>query len=636
MSDVASSADAAHLATRGRNAAVVIDDPDDENSPWLARDLVRTAVVVITVIALAARASVLKDSFFITDDFMLSSRAMENDLGWAYLTRVHTGHFEPIGFATMWILAHVAPLNWGVTALVLLAGQVFLSRQVWLLLTELFGRRPLALVPYTIFSLTPLTLPAFTWLAAAIIWLPLMIAIAGALRWHARYVRTGNPRHAIWAVAWFILGLASFEKIVVFLPYIVFYTVAVAHGTPVKLRSLWGLVKRTGWVWIGYLVTVGAYLVLYLPGVRSLSNDSPVSAPKLGPLSDFAFLSVARTFIPGAFGGPWDWQPTSYALAIVDSPRAFDWALWVLAAAVVVGSLVVRRGAGRFWLALLIYLLGSVATVAAGRVAFGGSIVALETRYLADAVIPLVVTLGACLMPLTDEHAPWSKVGLDFWRRTPRPVSIGALATTMTIVVALSFHAYGGYARFSTNNPARQFVTNTMESIDGLPASAQIYDTEVPGQIIGPLFAIYNTASRYLAPLLPERKEELYQRRTFTNPYVLNASGALVPMRINPVGTSTPLPGGCYPAADGTARIPLSQNLYAWGWAVRIGYLSSAPISATVVLGEDRQQVQFVDGLGEVYVSLVGSGKELVVTDVDPDVDFCVGDAQVGFPTPST
>ena len=170
-------------------------DADDE-TPWLLRDPLRAVAIVLTVIALGVRLSVVKDSFFITDDFMLSARAVESSFGWDYLTRVHTGHFEPIGFGTMWLLAHLAPLNWTVAVIVLIAGQVVLAVLVWSLLVELFGRRWLLLLPYGIFCLTPLTLPAFTWLSAAIIWLPLMIAIAGALRSHTRYVRHGRSRDA--------------------------------------------------------------------------------------------------------------------------------------------------------------------------------------------------------------------------------------------------------------------------------------------------------------------------------------------------------------------------------------------------------------------------------------------------------
>ena len=604
---------------------------------WLAENPLRSAFLVITVLALAVRFSVVKDSFFITDDFMLSARAMESPLSWTYLTRVHTGHFEPIGFAVMWLLAHLAPLSWGWTCLALLAGQALLSVLVWNLLVELFGRRPLILVPYVVFSFTPLTLPAFTWLAAAIIWLPLMIAIAGAMRSHARYVRSGRTRDAVLATAWFMVGLASFEKIVVYLPFIVAFSVALRPDVPIRIGALLRLAGQTWKVWLGYLLSSAAYLVLYLPGVRSVGNESPVTAPKAGPLSDFVFLSVFRTLIPGAFGGPWKWQPSSYALAIVDSPRAFDWACWILALGAVIGSLVLRRNVGRFWFAFFVYLAGSIATIAAGRVAFGGAIVALETRYLADAAVPLVVTFGACLLPLRGERSPWTPQQRRFLAAFPGPTGYVPLAAALAVMVALSFHALGGYAQFSTNNPSRAFVSNTKESLARMPTDAQIYETAVPGQIIGPLFANYNLVSRYVSPLVSdEERRELYTRRTFTKPYVLNGAGQFVPMRVEVASSSKPTPGSCTPVESGEVDLPLRGPLFEWGWVVRIGYLSDAEATATVHLGDAQQDIQVTKGLGEVYVSLVAAGDTIRITDIPPGVNFCVGDVQVGQPAPTS
>ena len=111
-----------------------------------------------------------------------------------------------------------------------------LAALVWSLLVELFGRRWLVLLPYGIFCLTPLTLPAFTWLSAAIIWLPLMIAIAGAPALAHPLRRHGRSRDAAFAVVWLVVGLASFEKIVIFLPYLVFFTVAITPGARRGLR----------------------------------------------------------------------------------------------------------------------------------------------------------------------------------------------------------------------------------------------------------------------------------------------------------------------------------------------------------------------------------------------------------------
>ena len=598
-------------------------------------DPVGFAFLLVTAFALAVRASILKDAYFITDDFMLSARAMENPLSWSYLTRVHTGHFEPIGFTVMWVLAHAAPLNWGWTVVVLLAGQLLLSVMVWRLLVEVFDSRPLTLVPYVIFSFTPLTLPAFSWLAAAIIWLPLMIAIAGALRWHARYVRVGGWKPAAAAVAWFIVGLASFEKIAVYLPFVVAFTLAVSPATTWTLSSLRDLLRRTWLIWLGYALASAAYLVIYLPGYRSLGNDTPVTPPHPGTLGDFAFLSIFRTLIPATFGGPWSWQRVSYALGIVDSPRAFDWACWVLALLLVVGSLLVRRRVARFWVALLIYLAGSIATVAVGRVAYGGSIVALETRYLADTAIPLAVTIGACLLPLRGEKRPWTPPGLRLRAGLPRPAILTTGLVGCALVVGLSFNSMNGFASIISSNPSKAFVGVTKNSLKSLPDEAEIVDTEIPSPIVGPIFGDYNLVSRYLSPLVSrQRDQDTRERRTYTIPHVMDASGAIVPMTVQGAARSSDFMD-CWVVDDGRVSVPLTNGVFPWGWVMRIGYLSDREFDATVRLGDGVQTIPVHKGLGEVFVRLQGSGDRVLVTDVPPGVKFCVGDIQVGTPVPA-
>ena len=68
----------------------------------------------------------------------------------------------------MWLLAHLAPWNWGATAVLLILGELVVAVLVWRLLTELFGRRLLVLVPFALYCLSPLAAPSFTWLAAAL------------------------------------------------------------------------------------------------------------------------------------------------------------------------------------------------------------------------------------------------------------------------------------------------------------------------------------------------------------------------------------------------------------------------------------------------------------------------------------
>lgn len=602
----------------------------------LVANPLRTVAILLTLLAIGVRLSVVRDAFFITDDYMLSARAMENTLSWGYATRVHTGHFEPIGFVTMWLLAHYAPLNWPVTVVVLVAGQLLLFVVVWQLLKELFGRRPLILVPYALVLFTPLTMPAFTWLSAAIIWLPLMIGLAGAMRWHVRYVRTGRWQDALRAAAWFVVMLASFEKSLIYLPYAIALTFAVRPDVAMRLSDLRRLFVSRWHVWLGYLVPLVGYLLLYIPGVRSIGNDSPITQPSLGPLSDFVFLSVFRTLIPGAMGGPWTWQPTSYGLAIVDSPRAFDWFCWILALVVVGISLALRTSAARFIAAFTVYLAGSVAAIAAGRVAFGGSIVALETRYLADATIPLIVTLGAMVMPLVGERNPWTPFADQVREHLPSARRAGIVVVGVSAMILTSLHSMDGYAGFSSRNPYRAFVDNTRTTLAALPEDAQIFDTLVPGEIIGPLFADYNRASRYLSPLVDDRlRKDLYTRLTYTNPYVLNGFGQLVPMRVSPATSSVPRPDSCYVVDKGRVTVPLSGEVFEWGWVARIGYLADRPVSGTVRLGSASVVTAFPQGLGQIFINLKGSGSQIVIDGLPEGANFCVGDVLLGTPEPA-
>ena len=278
------------------------DDGPAPRDHWLVRDPVRTGFLVVLVVSLVVRLNVLRDSYFITDDFMLTSRAMESPFGWDYLGRVHTGHFEPVGFAVMWVLAHFAPWSWGAAVSVILVGLLIVSVLVWRLLVELFGRRGLALVPFALFCFSPLTLPATTWLSAAIIWIPLMASVAGVTRHHVRYLRTGRPLSAVGAVIWLVVGLLSFEKTLVVLPYLVVLTLAVLPQMRIAPDDVWRRVKSTWLIWAGYLVTSAVYLFVYVGSLARDEGRASLFVPSLSQVWDFTYLSVFRTLIPASVG----------------------------------------------------------------------------------------------------------------------------------------------------------------------------------------------------------------------------------------------------------------------------------------------------------------------------------------------
>jgi hypothetical protein len=533
----------------------------------------------------------------------------------------------------MWLLAHLAPWNWDATALLLILGQLVVAVLVWRLLTELFGRRLLVLAPFALYCLSPLTAPSFTWLAAALAALPLIAALAGALRHHARYLRLGNRRDVVLATLWVLFGMASFEKILIYFPFVVVFTLVLSPETRFRPRPLWELVSRTRLIWISYLAAAVTYVLLYLSrsGISGGGN-SLMELPSAGQFWDFVNLSILHTFVPSSFGGPWAWA----AEGLVDSPRLFEWICWILALVVVGGTLVLRHRIGWAWAALLVYLLSSCALIGVGRLPYYDSWIGLASRYLADAVLPLTVVIGMCLMPLRGEDNAWLPLARSLHAQLPRAVRLGVGYASGLAVVALALHSLSGFAVFATTTPYRTFVLNARESLARLPANAQAFDQPLPVDVVGPLFLEYNLASRFLAPVATAtRRHEMYTLKSYTNPYYLTKEGHFVPMTV--VGMETPArpPGTCgWTSREGRIAVPLNGSAYIWNWTVRVGYLASQDTPATIVLGDDRQKVQLHKGLGEVYLPMTGGGKEVRVEGLEPGANVCVGDIQVGTPAP--
>jgi hypothetical protein len=601
---------------------------------WLARDPVRTGFLLVLAITLGIRFSIIKDAFFYIDDYAFTTKAVE-DFGWGYLTTINAGHFAPFTAGVMWLLAHVAPWNWGATAVLLILGELVVAVLVWRLLTELFGRRLLVLVPFGLYCLSPLTVHAYTWLAAALSALPLTAALAGALRHHARYLRLGNRRDVAYATLWVLLGMASFEKIVIYFPFVVVMTLALSPGTFIRPRPLLDLFKRTWLIWVSYLATAFAFVIVYLTRSGPRDGTPLMVLPSPGEFWDFANISLLRTFVPGVFGGPWAWTPTTLA----SSPRAFEWICWVLALCVITGTLMVRHRIGRVWASLGVYLLCSFFVVALGRLQFG-QWSGLVTRYLSDAVLPLSVVVGMCLMPLRGEANTWLPLARSLSARLSRPVRVGVGSAAALVVVALAIHSLSGFATVGTANPFKAFVLTAQESLTALPANAQVYDTPLPRNVVGPLFGRYNLTSRFMAPVATaERRHEMYTLTRYTNPYFLAEDGRFVPMTVAGMKSPAPPPappGQCagWTPQAGVIAVPLTGSAYDWTWTVRVGYLAAGDTQATIVLGRDRERVQLHTGLGEIFLPMIGGGDEVRVEDMNADANVCVGDVQVGKPAP--
>jgi hypothetical protein len=217
------------------------------------------------------------------------------------------------------------------------------------------------------------------------------------------------------------------------------------------------------------------------------------------------------------------------------------------------------------------------------------------------------------------------------WSRRSRNIA-GSVA--LGVILVLSLHAMNAYAAISSANPYRAFVENVRASFAGLPPGAEIYDTALPVDIVGPIFGEYNLVSRFIEPLqTPDERASLAARTQFSNPYYLDSNGQFQRMRVEGSASPTPVAGACgWNAEDGRVDVPLGSPAFPWGWAVRVGYLADRDTSATIRLGDAEQKVQLHEGLGEVFVNLVGGGNSVVLDGIDQSANVCVGDVQVGNP----
>ena len=239
-------------------------------------------------------------------------------------------------------------------------------------------------------------------------------------------------------------------------------------------------------------------------------------------------------------------------------------------------------------------------------------------------------------MPLRGEQHPWLPLSTRLGTVVSPTARLWAGVVAGVLVVGLSLHAVNAYAGFSAANPYRPFVENVRTSLAALPESAEVYDTALPVDIVGPIFEEYDQVSRFIAPLVdPATRRQIYGRTSYTHPYFLDSSGHFQRMAVDGV-ESLPTPAGScgWNVVDGSAVVPLGSSAFAWRWAVRVGYLADRDTTARIVLGDAEQEVQLTEGLGEVFVSLVGAGDRVEVRGVDEGANVCIGDVQVGNPVP--
>lgn len=608
-----------------------------ELADWVRRHRTLLGGLALIAIQIWWKAQFVSHFFFWQDDYHYLDRALDNGITWKFLTYEGSGHLIPGPYMVAWALARVALYDWALASAVTLAILAAACLALLRLLRNLFGGRPAILIPLAVYLFTPLTMPDLALWSSAIESLPLQLATFMALDAHVRYVRGGRYGHALAAAAWMASGMLFFEKGMV-LPLLLF-AVTSAFFTDGRWPAAARHAAATYWkAWLLYGSVLAGYLAVFLSALRT-SSAQPGSPGSYRNALGFMSSLVRQTFIPGAVGGPWQWFSHD-AFAYSAPPTGLTWLSWLVAAGVIVGSIWNRRYAWRAWAILAGWvLIADMLPAIVGRIRVYGTLLGLETRYLADAAPVLAVCVALAF---------WPVLGRRDGRRLRRQSALSSqLAPTVSAALVGAF-VFGSlwsaqaYENVTTSAPARNYIANARAALAAAPRGTVILDEPVPSPVMtAAIFGQYGYASKIIGEI--SRDEPLSRLRWVHRPYgtiehllAFGLDGRLRNVAL--LGAGSPwLPSGrkCWPTSRGGIVVPLpTVTTHGRTWTLRIGYFAWAAYPVTVGFGGQSQQLLLRPGLHYAYLPVAGRASGVAVTGLGQR-QLCVANAAVGVPLPS-
>jgi hypothetical protein len=605
-----------------------------------AADWFRTNGVVIGSLVLIAaslwwKAILLSHSFFRLDDYFYLERASHSGLTWHYLMFVDAGHLTPLGSAIAWLLVKISPADWTLTSAFTLAMLAVTCLALLRMLRTLFGNHPGILVLLGIYVLSPLSLSGLTWWTVTLELLPLQAATFFAVTAHVKYLRTAGRRHAVAAVAWLFVAMASSLRgalvplLLLALTSGFFIEGSWLRATAYTLRRWWRL-------WLMYLTLAAGYATLYGTELAT-SSIAPGRPGSFSGVFGFARTQLGDAFVPGILGGPWRWIGAGVS-AEANPPVALARASWVIAAAVVIISIFYRPRAWRAWVVLAGWLvLVDMVPVVLGRASFfPGVVLGLWTRYVWDATGITALCVGLAFLPLAGQ-ASRHRHNMRYYR--PLRTAAACLVTAMAIGALVSFYNYPSDPGAALG---RTYVATARIALSEAPNGTVIVDDPVPSQVTGGQFVgSVAMASSLLSPLingLQQVKPRFISQPNGTYDGRLrefDGWGRLEPAVVSGAA-SLPLAAGktCWPARNGTIIVKL--NSYPQRpTMLRFGYISGSSGQVLVKYAGQSLLYHFHRGLQAAFLPVHGSGNTVEIDKVTGNPP-CFGDVEVGFVLPSS
>lgn len=594
----------------------VIEPARAATRTWLSR----AGVAALAVIAaqLLWRTVLLGRGYFSQDDFLVMAGTQHGDAA-AVLAGDYVGGFAPGSTALAWLAVHLAPLNWGVAASLVLVLQAAATALLWVVLTQVLGDRWLRLPVLVLFAFSPLTLWTTQWWVLGLAFWSATLLLMVALWAVLLMLRTGRRRTGIVVVAAVAVALLFDDRAVLY-PVVV-AGVALIVGTEPTVRGRAATLGRDlAGVWVGLLAVLVGYAVLRwqtAPGALIVGSE-------LGDV----ITGYLRHGLAELFGGPWLVNLPAHAYLV---PASWVVALNGVLLLGLVGATSQHGGATAraSWGLLVVFVLGSSGVLAlAGRGELIGSL-GLVHRYAA-ALAPVVVLCIAGAL----REVRFPRIALPVLGKTLSGGQI-EVAVTGALVVLLTASAGLSTARLASNlyhRDDRDYVTNLRAALRAEP-QVVLLDGGVPPGVISSWYGERARVSAVIgyAPESPVFDLPSHALR------MVREDGTLAPVLLDgPVVTEPSPDAACgYPVRTDGTEVPMQALVPDGRWVLRIGYYTSAEGFATVGVAGRTHRFAVRTGLNAVDVVVEGSFRQFRMTLEQPGATLCLTDAAAGVPTPA-
>ncbi|MFC9550699.1 hypothetical protein ACFTWF_07585 [Rhodococcus sp. NPDC056960] len=590
---------------------------DDVGTRWHLRPArVLQVAASLVAIQLLVRTWVAARSDFYWDDLILAGRGgslplLSGDL----LLYDHDGHLMPGAFVVAGVATRLAPYQWILPVLTMIALQAVASYAVFRLLRTLLGLRPVMLVPLALYLFSPLTVPAFAWWAAALNALPLQIGLAWVAGDAVKLCRTGRRRYAISGTLVLVASLLFFEKSVV-VPFVAFATVTLlAHidGRPRPVRST---LRRGAALWIPSAAVLAVWAAIYFSTVASRWEWAGASRA-IELLHHSTSLGLLPTFV----GGPWTWDRWIPSPPWATPSTALEVVGWVVLVVAVAATVRLKRRIGWVWILAAAYFLLSVTAMVVTRWGADTTYELAQTlRYFTDTAVILAIAVALIV------RAP---------RRRTDPVRVRPPVVVAVVVafVASSLWSTYTFTRSWEENPTTDYLATARASLADR-SDAPILEQPASFWVLLPVAYPNNLVSRVLAPL---RDRPAFSDST-PDLRMIDDVGRVVDAQVTWVRAIEPGPvPDCGHLVDRRSfvPIPLDGPLTGWEWTVQLNYLADADGEIAVAMEVGNPvRVPVHQGANSVFVRLTGGGRNVRVSTLTRDLSLCVGVGPVGVVVP--